>query len=342
MSLHAPLIFEPRFQAYVWGGRNLERVLGRTIPEGRVAESWEVSAHPAAPTIVAAGPLAGRTLPDLIQDHGPALVGDRGRWAVERGTFPLLVKLLDANQPLSVQVHPADDYAMEHEGGELGKTEMWYVLHAEEGAEIVYGLRSGTTRATFREALAGGRVGDCLHRLPVQAGDAILIEAGTVHAILEGIVLAEVQQSSNVTYRLYDWDRVGTDGKPRELHVDRAMDVIDFGRWEPGPRRPVPVSDQGGVRREVISACDKFVVERVSLAAGARFAGTLDGETFEIWGCLDGQLSLHAPDGSADLEAVAFALLPARAGAFEVQAREAAVALRVFLPPVPTTLTPGG
>ena len=216
MPLRTPLTFSPQFQDYIWGGRNLATVLGRPIPDGVVAESWEVSSHPAAPTRVDEGPLMGHSLIGLVAEHGAALVGRRGADAVDRGQFPLLIKLLDANLALSVQVHPDDEYARVHEDGELGKTEMWYVLSAKEGAEIVYGVKPGTNRDAFAEAIAEGRLEDHLHRVPVSPGDAVLIPAGTVHAILEGIVLAEVQQSSNTTYRVYDWNRVDDEGNAQD------------------------------------------------------------------------------------------------------------------------------
>ncbi|MGI9628880.1 MAG: type I phosphomannose isomerase catalytic subunit [Longimicrobiales bacterium] len=331
-TLKAPLLFAPRFQDYVWGGRNLARVLGRDIPDGIVAESWEISAHPAAPTIVNDGPLLGASLPELVDEFGVELVGSKGQWAVDRGAFPLLIKLLDANQPLSVQVHPDDAYADEHEDGELGKTEMWYVLDAAPGAEIVYGLRSGVTPGEFQAAVSDGRVEECLHRVQVKAGDAVLIEAGTVHAILEGIVLAEIQQSSNTTYRVYDWGRVGNDGKPRALHIEEAMNVIDFQDWEPSVTTPEVLTEQEGVKRELVSSCDKFVVERITVEAGRSFRGDLTGETFEVWGVLEGSGAMEAGESRTALDAVRFALLPATMGSFEFSSTAGLVALRAYLP----------
>ena len=151
-----PLTFKPVFRDYIWGGRNLETLLGRDLPPGIVAESWEISGHPSSPTTVDAGVLAGLTLPQVLDLWGKALVGTRSRWATDRGKFPLLVKLLDANRPLSVQVHPPDEYALAHENGELGKAEMWYVLHAKPGAELIYGLSQETTPDEFRAALETG------------------------------------------------------------------------------------------------------------------------------------------------------------------------------------------
>ncbi len=338
MVLDAPLAFSPRFQKYIWGGRNLERVLGRTIPDGDVAESWEISAHPAAVTPVLGGPLDGVPLSELMARHGQAVVGRRGRWATRRGVFPLLVKLLDANRSLSVQVHPDDAYARAHEGPrELGKTEMWYVLWARPGAEIVYGLEPGTTAASLREALRQGRVGETLRRVPAKAGDAFLIEAGTVHAILDGIVIAEIQQSSNTTYRVHDWDRTGPDGLPRELHLERALDVIDFEKGPQGPWVPeaLPTEEGSGLGRELVSRSDKFVVERIRIPAGSAWRGTLGGETFEIWGALEGVAEVEGRGGAILLDAVGFSLLPATLGPFVVNAREDLTALRVYLPELP-------
>ncbi len=329
--LSAPLTFAPQLKQYLWGGRNLERLFGRTLPDGVVAESWEISGHPAGVSVVDAGPLAGKTLPELVAAYGARLVGGRGE-RVGRGGFPLLVKLLDATHPLSVQVHPDDDYAAAHQLGEPGKTEMWYVLHAEPGAQIVGGLVPGTDRTTLEAALATGRVQDRLHRVSVQAGDAILVPAGTVHGILSGIVLVEIQQCSDTTYRVYDWDRVGPDGRPRMLHVERALDAIDFEQPRAHLRRGPPGAPKA-TRRETLARCDHFVVERVGLEAHARFAHDLVGDTFEIWGVLSGAATMGSSGAATlPLHGVQFALLPATMGPFEVRALTDVVALRARLP----------
>ncbi|MBN1966728.1 MAG: class I mannose-6-phosphate isomerase, partial [Anaerolineae bacterium] len=246
--------------------------------------------------------------------------------------FPLLVKLLDANRSLSVQVHPPDDYALAHEHGELGKTEMWYVLYAQPGAELICGLSRDTNAGEFRHALEAGVLGDLLHRLPVRAGDAIHVPTGAVHALLEGVVVTEIQQNSDTTYRVYDWGRVGADGKPRPLHVDRALDVIDWRIVRPGTVQPVLLSDRAGVRRSEISRCPYFQVEEVALEPGARYEGRCDGSTFEIWGCVRGQSTLHWSGSPLSVSAVGYVLLPAALGAFSIQAPGAATWLRAFAP----------
>lgn len=327
-----PLTFTPVFRDYIWGGRNLETQLGRDLPPGRVAESWEISGHPSSPTKVDNGPLAGKTLPELLDMFGEKLVGTRSQMMLQRGKFPLLIKLLDANRPLSVQVHPDNEYANNHENGELGKTEMWYILHAEPGAHLIYGLKPGVTPESFREALEAGELEKCLHRLPVKAGDAVFIPSGSLHAIMEGLIIAEIQQNSDTTYRVYDWNRVGDDGKPRPLHVDKAIDVTNFDQVEPTTYPVKVIEDNNGRHREEISACDYFVVERVNLAPGQQFAGQNEGQTFEIWGLLSGKAQVNWAGDPLVTSAVRFSLLPATLGAFTVEAQEEAELLRVYIP----------
>src|SRR5262245_34265659 len=170
-----PLSFTPVFKDYIWGGRNLQTKLGRDLPPGIVAESWEISGHPSDSTAVNYGPLSGKTLPEVLELLGLDLVGTRSLGMLQRGKFPLLIKLLDANQPLSVQVHPDDDYAATHEKGELGKTEMWYILEAKPGARLIYGLKPGVTPESFRQSLEAGHLETRLHELPVKPGDAVFI-----------------------------------------------------------------------------------------------------------------------------------------------------------------------
>ncbi len=267
-----PLTFTPVLRDYIWGGRRLETLYGRELPAGIVAESWEISGHPVASTAADAGYWAGQALPAIQAALGEKLTGSRAAWALARAKFPLLVKLLDANQDLSVQVHPDDAYALAHEGGELGKTEMWYVLHADPGAELILGVRPGTTREAFRAALEAHRLETVLQRVPIRPGQAVSIPAGTVHALLAGTVMSEIQQNSDATYRVDDWGRVGADGKPRPLQVDKALDVIDFDPptpqswggssrparllpqlWGPGSRPP-KVGGQGGVSNLSVTA----------------------------------------------------------------------------------------
>ena len=331
--LGSPLTLTPCVKDYMWGGDRLARLTGRALPDGVVAETWEVSGHPAGPSIVESGPLRGRSLASLAGRYGTALVGRRAARTGTPASFPLLVKLLDANHALSVQVHPADDQAAAHGLGEPGKTEMWYILEAVPGAQIIHGLRPGTDREALRRAATGGKLQDKLRRLEVRPGDAVLVPAGTVHGILSGIVLVEIQQSADTTYRIHDWDRAGPDGRPRELHLERALEVIDFGDPGPGIVAPRAVAAVPGVRREVIAECDKFVVERLAMRAGAEFEMILGGETFEVWGVVEGEAALAGPGWPPlGVGGVGFALLPAAMGPCRVRAVADSVMLRSYLP----------
>ena len=326
-----PLTFTPVLKDYIWGGRSLEK-LGRVLPPaGVVAESWEIAGHEDGTTTVANGPLAGLPLTAVHAQLGEALIGRRSAWAQARGKFPLLVKLLDASRPLSVQVHPDDDYALANEGNELGKTEMWVVLDARPGAEIILGVRPGTTPAAFRAALQAGQLEPYLHRLPVQTGDHVCVPAGSLHAIMGGLLIAEIQQNSNTTYRVYDWNRLGSDGRPRPLHVDRALDVINFAQTAPTLHPPQPLAAPAGVQRWELCRNRYFVTERVVLAEGAAYQGNLDGETLEIWGLLSGRVAIN----QVSLNAVQFALLPAALGPFTLTAATPATLLRTFVAPLP-------
>ena len=328
-----PLTFTPVFRDYIWGGRNFESRLGRTLPPGIIAESWEISGHHSSPTCVDAGPLAGKMLPEVLDLLGTDLVGRHSQAMLKRGKFPLLVKLLDANKPLSVQVHPDDDYANKHENGELGKTEMWYILHAEPGARLIYGLKAGVTPTSFRQSLEAGNLEPCLHQLPVKAGDAIFIPAGSIHAIMEGILLAEIQQNSDTTYRVYDWNRVGSDGKPRPLHLDKAMDAINFEQIEPGPYRVELLEENNTFKRECITVCPYFNVERITFKRETgSFKGWCDGSTLEIWGTLTGQAQVGWAGQALNLPTIRFTLLPAALGKFEIKATTKTTLLRVYVP----------
>jgi len=327
-----PLTFTPQLRHYIWGGRNLEALYGRELPPGITAESWEISGHSAASTVVDKGPLAGKSLPQVLEELGARLTGENARWALERHKFPLLVKLLDANENLSVQVHPGDEYALTHEDSELGKTEMWYVLHAEADAKLIFGLKAGVTPEAFRGAIEDKTLESHLHYLPIKTGDTIFVEAGSVHALLSGAMVVEIQQNSDVTYRVYDWGRLGSDGKPRPLHIDKAIGVINFEQIEPGPYQPRPIAAKEGVARSEISRCDYFVVEKVEFEAGASYRGRTDGSSLEIWGAIEGAATLTCPVADpVVLPAIRFCLLPAALGDFVIKAKTKSAMLRVYL-----------
>ncbi|HRQ38325.1 MAG TPA: class I mannose-6-phosphate isomerase [Chloroflexota bacterium] len=325
MSDLYPMTFAPVLKDYIWGGRRLEQ-LGRPLPPGIIAESWEMAAHEDGTTAVGHGRYAGKLLTEVQAELGLDLIGTNCAWAQARGKFPLLIKLLDANRALSVQVHPDDAYALAHEGNELGKTEMWVVLDAKPGAQVQLGVKAGTTPELFRQGIVEGKLEPYLHYVSVKPGDHICVPAGTLHAIMDGILIAEIQQNSNTTYRVYDWNRVGADGKARPLHIDKALDVINFNQVEPS-LCPAELAELNGLSRSLLCRNQYFVTERVEMAAGATFAGNCDGRSLEIWGVLSGEVVVNG----VGLTAVQFALLPAAMGEFVVTAVTEATLLRTYV-----------
>lgn len=268
------LKLEPACKEAIWGGRKLIEEYGKKYDGDNLAETWELSAHPDGASVVASGADAGMPLPSYIEKYGKSILGTN---AARFADFPILIKFIDAKQNLSVQVHPDDAYALANEG-QYGKTEMWYILEAEEGAKLYFGCKKEMTREEFAAHIADNTLEDVLNAVPVKKGDVFFIEAKTLHAIGAGIVLAEIQQNSNVTYRVYDYGRVGADGKPRELHTEKALDVADI--------RPPRTDYDFGTH---IGVCDSFVVDHMALSDGS-FTDEAGADSF---------VSLLVTDGAA-------------------------------------------
>jgi mannose-6-phosphate isomerase len=225
-----PFIFQPILKERIWGGHELERLYAKPLPPGKlIGESWEISDRPGDASVIANGPLAGKTLCWLMENHAAEILG--GAKSAAEGRFPLLCKILDAREKLSLQVHPPADKAKKLKGEP--KTEMWFIADAAPDTSLYVGLKRGVTRAEFEKKISDGSVADCFHRIPVHAGDAMFLPSGRVHAIGDGLVIFEIQQNSDTTYRVFDWNRVGLDGKPRELHVAQSLASIDFNDFEP-------------------------------------------------------------------------------------------------------------
>ena len=304
-----PLRFEPILKRLIWGGRRLGEVLGKPIgPEADYAESWELSDHRHGQSRVADGPLAGNTLHDLVRDRGAELLGTA---VAPRSQFPLLVKFIDAQQVLSVQVHPDDDDARRL-ADDNGKNESWVVIGAEAGALIYAGLKAGVTRSRFAEAVAEGRVGDLLHAFEPKPGDCIHIPAGTVHAIGAGVMLAEVQQMSDATFRVDDWGRLGADGRPRTLHVSEAIEVTDYDRGPVSPVATLPEPIAGG-RLERLVRCPFFHLDRLTID-GEGHVGDPEGARFTAVVGLEGAASLRHGGDSYPIGLGQTLLLPAAIG----------------------------
>src|SRR2546427_778804 len=234
-----PLTFHPLLKERVWGGRKLAEIYHKPLPPGvPIGESWEISDRPGDVSVIANGPLAGKDLHWLIEQHAQELLGSAG---LQHGRFPLLIKILDAEEKLSLQVHPPPEQA--HELGGEPKTEMWYIADAAPGAELFVGLKRGVTREQFEQKIRDGSVEACVHRLNVHAGDAMFLPSGRLHAIGAGLVIFEIQQNSDTTYRVFDWNRLGLDGKPRALHVEESLASINFDDFEPGLIRAASRTD---------------------------------------------------------------------------------------------------
>jgi mannose-6-phosphate isomerase len=262
MSALYPLRFEAILKEKIWGGKNLAELFNKVVaPNALVGESWEICDRDGDQSVVAEGALKGATLAELVERYGERLVG---RCPLAKGRFPLLFKIIDAQDKLSVQVHPTDELAQELAEPDPGKTEMWYVLAASEGAQLMLGLRPGITKADFVEAIRTGRFEQCLNYFDVKAGDAFFIPAGLVHALGAGIVLVEIQENSDLTYRVYDWGRVGTDGNPRETHLEKALKAVNFERTFSG-RLSGTALVEGGNQRTILAACRYFATELIEI-----------------------------------------------------------------------------
>ena len=299
----------PAFKDYLWGGTKLRDEYGKKCDLDKVAESWELSCHKDGCSVVADGEYAGLTLPQYIEKAGKAVLGtDCEKFEY----FPILIKLIDAKQNLSVQVHPDNDYAMRVEG-EYGKTEMWYVVDCEPGAGLLYGFKHEISKEEFRRRIEDNTLLEVTNRVEVHPGDVFFIEAGTLHAIGGGILIAEIQQNSNTTYRVYDYGRVGADGKPRQLHIEKAIDVT---RLAPATRpcgRPQakPEAFDGGSVLPLAS-CDYFTVKEMEVTSHAALMA--DEKSFHSLLLLDGSLTLFMGGEKLEMKKGASVFVPAGSG----------------------------
>jgi mannose-6-phosphate isomerase len=287
MTLPAyPLRCQPYFRDYLWGGRNLESRLGKKLPgPGIWAESWELIDHVEHSSLILNGALSQQTIGQVIQSMPAWLLGDQLQ------TLPLLLKYLDCQKVLSVQVHPDDAFAQQMTPPDLGKTEAWYIIDSQPGSILYAGLKRGIDRAGLSDAIKAGTVEEVLHAIEPKPGDCIFIPAGTVHALGAGLLVAEIQQASNTTFRLFDWNRTGSDGKPRPLHIEQSLQVTDFVH---GPREVQTPTATWQLGRQRLVQCDKFCLDRLSgehtlqLGGDARFhfvttftgGVTIEGEGF--------------------------------------------------------------
>ncbi len=274
MSHVYPIRLEASLHETIWGGRKLERDDWKQLPSNDVAigEAWETEIS----TMVQNGIHTGKTLGSLVDEWGPLLLGEQAM-AIFGPRFPLLAKFIDANAKLSVQVHPEDTYAAVHEGGKLGKTEFWYILAAEPGAKIVYGFAHDTNRDAVQQAIEQNSLEELLHEEPISDGDVVFVPAGTVHAICSGVLLYELQEYSDVTYRMYDYGRLTASGKPRELHIQQSLDVSSFAAAHHVKTNSVALAGDTGYEERCIVACRYFVTRELSLKENASVKRNTEG-----------------------------------------------------------------
>jgi len=309
-----PLKFEPIYKEKIWGGRALEEKFSKQLPKGTIGESWEIAAHENGTSVISNGKLAGKSLMVAIREEREKILGAEAKEDYYE-KFPLLIKILDANDKLSVQVHPDDEYAFEYENGELGKTEMWYVIDAQEDAKLVYGVKPEVDKDEFAASIKEGRLEENLIEINVEAGDVLYMPSGTVHAIEEGILIAEIQQNSDTTYRVYDWNRMGQDGKPRDLHIESALDVIEFGAQAEEKVIGLEIKEDG-YTRTILVACPYFTTETLEISE--KYSADTNNERFYVLMGLEGKAKLSYEGGELELKAGETLLLPAALGEYEL------------------------
>ena len=307
-----PMKLTPPCKDYLWGGTRLKTDYGKVTDLEKVAESWELSCHKDGCSVIANGEFAGMTLPEYIEKQGKGVLGEDCK---SFEYFPILVKLIDAKQSLSVQVHPNNEYAMRVEG-EYGKTEMWYIVDCDPGAELLYGFKDKISKEEFRRRIEDNTLLEVTNSVPVHKGDVFFIDAGTLHAIGKGILIAEIQQNSNTTYRIYDFGRLGADGKPRELHIDKA---VDGTRLEPPTRSCKPQGEpqqHDGYCSTLLASCEYFTVTRMDVENSVSL--NADNKSFHSLLCLEGDATVQCNGQELSMKKGESIFLPAGTGAYTV------------------------
>lgn len=302
----ALLKLRPSYKDYLWGGRRLAEEYGKEYDGEVLAESWELSCHPDGPSTIVNGPYAGKTLEEYIEKEGKQVLGTH---CARFRDFPILIKFIDAKQNLSIQVHPDNRYALKNEG-QYGKTEMWYIMDAKEGAFLYYGFKKEISKEEFARRIENDTLLEVLNAVPVQKGDVLFIESGTIHAIGQDILIAEIQQNSNVTYRVYDYGRVGKDGKKRDLHIEKALAVTNR----------VPIL-KCGKSYPHIADCDYFTVDKLNLDGRMmkKMEGTVTEDSFVSILMLDGKGTISCGKESVAYKKGDSLFLSAGSGAYEVE-----------------------
>ncbi len=302
---------EPFIADYIWGGNRLIDEYGIKTDKNPAAEAWVLSCHKAGPAVASEGEYKGKTLQE-IYENDKSICGTNGQ---KFEFFPILIKLIDAKNNLSIQVHPDDEYAMRVEG-EYGKTEAWYILDCDDDAELILGFNRDVNVDEFKEAAQSEKMLDIVNKVKVKKGDLFFIEAGTLHAICKGIMLAEVQQNSNTTYRIYDYGRLGADGKPRPLHVDKAADVTKLCPPEIPDAASRKIEKHENTLRTELTACDLFKMYNLKIDGG--FEAVADEVSFVSLLCLEGKAKVTCGEKTLDFKKGESIFIPANAGSFSI------------------------
>ncbi|RGS72264.1 class I mannose-6-phosphate isomerase [Mitsuokella sp. AF21-1AC] len=317
MKLQAPL------KDYIWGGTKLKTDYGKQTDLDKVSESWELACHKDGMSIIANGPEKGRTLKSYLDEAGPAVLGERAK---KFPYFPLLIKLIDAKDNLSVQVHPDNAYAMRVEG-EFGKTETWYIVDCEPGATLIYGFKHEISKEEFERRIADNMLLEVCNQVPVHKGDVFFIASGTLHAIGKGIIICEIQQNSNTTYRVYDYGRVGKDGRPRELHVRKAIDVTSLEPVRERPQIEAVIDIFADTKARLLASCEYFTVYELEVDGTSHL--TAGRDSFQSFTVLDGEVTLKAGAAELSFKKGESSFLPAGLGDYTLSGKASLILSKV-------------
>ena len=301
---------QPSFKDYLWGGTKLRTIYGKECSLDKVAESWELSTHKDGLTIIDSGEHKGETLLSYVEKYGKKVLGSK---CTLDNDIPILIKFIDAKDALSIQVHPDNEYALKNEN-DFGKTEMWYVIDAEPGAKLIYGFKNDITKEQFKKAIEENTLEELVNEVDVQPGDVFFITPGTMHAIGKGIVIAEIQQRSNVTYRIYDFGRIGTDGKPRELHIDKALDVTNLTASK-NTKKEYTLNKCDGYEKGNLSSCEYFNVDLLNITENATL--NCNETSFNCITLLDGSCTITGKN-TLDIKKGESVFIPASYGEYKI------------------------
>ena len=303
-----PVKMLPAFKDYIWGGDRLKREWGKISPLPVIAESWELSGHKNGQSVAANGELTGLSLTEIVETWGKSSLGNKAK---DCDRLPILIKLIDSKQKLSIQVHPDDKYSLANEN-ELGKTEMWYVVDADEGSGILCGFNKDLSKEEYAQRINDNTLTEVLNLISVKKGDAFFIAPGTVHAICEGLLIAEIQQNSDITYRVYDYGRVGVDGKQRPLHIEKALDVSRTVK-EIYDGKPIgEMQNKSGYTQTLLAKCEYFVVSEISVQE--KYDCIIGNDSFVAYTFLEGHGTIEYSDGKVEFVKGDTFFLPAGLG----------------------------